>query len=179
MAAIQRVSHTHEQIINWLVLHPHLSLRECADHFGYTQPWLSQLIHSDIFQARLKERQMEVAARVAQSIPDKLRAVTDIALDKLAEKVAESEDPDYILDAADRALHRMGYAPTSARNPAGSPAQMGQINTQTNVFMLGHEDLAQARELMRIAGTATAPLTSPVERVIDVEVELVSAPAAE
>jgi hypothetical protein len=171
------------------VLNPHLSLRECADHFGYTQPWLSQLIHSDIFQARLKERQMEVAARVAQSIPDKLRAVTDIALDKLAEKVADSEDPEFILDAADRALHRMGYAPASARNPAGSPAQLNQVSNQTNVFVLGQDDLHQARELMKVAGQLpsglgpTAPPHSPLGAtssvVVDViEGECVVAPAA-
>jgi hypothetical protein len=145
--AIQKISYTHEQILNWLVLNPHVSLRECADHFGYTQPWLSTLIHSDIFQAKLRERQMQVAARVAQSIPERLQVVTNIALEKLAEKVAESEDPEFILDAADKALHRMGYAPASARNPAGSPAQ-GNVQNQTNVFMLGANDLAEARRIM-------------------------------
>ena len=137
MAAIQRISHTHEMIINWLVLHPQLSLRECADHFGYTQPWLSQLIHSDIFQAALRARQIEVASRVAASIPEKLQAAADIALTKLGDALAKTEDPDFILDAADRTLHRMGYAPASARNPAGSPSQMPGIQNQTNVFEIG------------------------------------------
>lgn len=174
MAAIARISHTHEQIINWLVMNPEKSLRECADSFGYTQPWLSQLIHSDIFQAALKQRQLQVAARVAASIPEKLQAITDIALEKLGDQISKSEDPDYILDVADRALHRMGYAPASARNPAGSPSQLG-VQNQTNVFMLSPDDLAQARNLMRLAGTANQ--TAPAD-VIEGEAEVVSVPTA-
>jgi hypothetical protein len=181
MAAIQRMSHTHEMVINWLVLNPQKSLRECADHFGYTQPWLSQLIHSDIFQANLRQRQMEVAARVSASIPEKLQAVADIALEKLGDAIAKSEDPDFILDAADRALHRMGYAPASARNPAGSPSQIGAVQNQTNVFVLGQDDLAQARELMRAAGQLPSlgvPPAVPSGQVFDMEVEVVPVPAA-
>lgn len=159
--AIQRMSHTHEQIINWLLLNPQKSLRECADYFGYTQAWLSTLIHSDLFQARLRERQQQVAARVTATIPEKLQAVADIALDKLSELVAKSEDPDFVLDAADKALHRMGYAPASARNPAPAFAQVSAQNAQ--VFMLSTDDLAQAREIMK---SVTQPLPG-AEKVIE------------
>ena len=143
-----RISHTHEQIINWLVLNPEQSMRRCADHFGYTQSWLSTLIRSDLFQAALRERQVMVANRVAASIPAKLAAVADVALDKLGEMVEKSEDPEFILDAADRALHRMGYAPQSSRNPAGSPSAFGSPVVQNNLF-IGTADLADARALMQ------------------------------
>ena len=53
MAEIARLNTTHEMLMNWLVCNPEKSLRECADHFGYTQSWLSQIIHSDIFQHAL------------------------------------------------------------------------------------------------------------------------------
>jgi len=166
---LQRVSHTHEMVINWLVLNPEKSLRECADTFGYTQPWLSTLIHSDLFQSRLRARQEQIASRVTSSIPEKLQAITDIALDKLGDVLAKSEDPEYILDVADRALHRMGYAPASARNPAGSPSQAGSVNNQTNVFMLAPEDLHQARALMQQVGQAVQGIPT-AERVLEGEV---------
>jgi hypothetical protein len=158
-------------VINWLVLNPEKSLRECADAFGYTQPWLSQLIHSDIFQARLRERQESIAARVTASIPEKLQAITSIALEKLGDAIAKSEDPDYILDVADRALHRMGYAPASARNPAGSPLSSGGAVNQTNVFLLQPEDLLQARQLMAVAGAL------PVGGEVCIEGEVLEASA--
>ena len=143
-----RISHTHESIINWLVLNPEKSLRECADYFQYTQSWISTLIHSDIFQMALRERQQSVAARVAQSIPEKLRACADVALDKLGDQIAASEDPDFILDAADRVLHRMGFAPQSARNPAGSPSQGAALNVQNNLYITAG-DLQDARAILQ------------------------------
>lgn len=161
---VSKLSHVHESIINWLVLNPGRSMRQCADNFGYTQPWLSSLVNSDIFQAALRERQIEVAVRVAQNIPAKLAAVADIALDKLADKVAESEDAEFLLDAADRTLHRMGFAPQSTRNPAGSPSQFGPsaVNIQQN-FMVTGQDLAAARELMQSVPLKAVGFGSPTE----------------
>ncbi len=158
----QRLSHTHEQILNWMVLNPELSMRHCADHFGYTQSWLSTLVRSDLFQAALRERQIMVASRVAASIPAKLAAVADVALDKLGEMVEKSEDPEFILDAADKALHRMGYAPQSSRNPAGSPSTFGPgaVVQQNNVF-IGQADLAEARALMQSSAAVLSPLAAP------------------
>lgn len=147
---LARLNHTHEQMLNWLVMNPDRSLRELADHMGYTQSWVSTILHSDLFQLALKDRQLSVAARVVGSIPEKLRRAADIATDKLADMVADSEDPEFILDATDKILHRMGYAPQSARNPAGSPGGLS-ANTQQNNFFIQAGDLAAARELMQAA----------------------------
>lgn len=166
MADIQSLNHTHEAILNWLILNPDKSLRECADKMGFTQPWLSTVIHSDIFQMALRERQQNVANRVAASIPERLQAVADIALDKLGGMVADSEDPDFVLDAADKVLHRMGYAPASARNPAGSPAQGQAILQQNNTFILGQGDLAEARAIMAAASKVALPAIEGEAQVI-------------
>lgn len=155
MAEIKRISHRHEMIMNWMVLNPDRPLRECADHFKVTQPWLSSVIHSDIFQAEFQAKLRRVDSSVVQSIPEKLRVVADIALEKLADKVANSEDPEFILDAADKALHRMGYAPASARNGYGA-GQGPQVVNQ-NVFMLSPEDLEKARGIMRGQGLFQSP----------------------
>lgn len=161
MAEIQSISHRHSMIMNWMVLNPDRSLKECADHFNVTQPWLSTVIHSDVFQAEFQQKLQNIHNHCAQSIPDKLRVVADIALDRLADKVAKSEDADFILDAADKALHRMGYAPASARNGFG--AAQGQTVNQTNVFMLSQDDLDQARNVMRGNGLFQNPPQEPVE----------------
>ena len=144
-------------------MNPDKSLRECADHFGYTQSWVSSLIHSDLFQTALKEKQLAISAKVADSIPAKLRRAADVALDKLTTQIEQNEDAEFLLDATDKILHRMGYAPASARNPAGSPAA-GNAPLQQNNFFLTGADIAAARELMHavnepaptlIEGTAT------------------------
>lgn len=159
----KRLSHVHEMMLNWLVLNPDKSLRECADHFGYTQSWVSTVLHSDLFQAALKEKQLAISVKVAESIPAKLRRVADIAVEKLTDSLERSEDPEFILDATDKILHRMGYAPQSARNPAGSPGGLQPMQQQNNFFVSGG-DLAAARELMQLSaerGRALEPV--PVE----------------
>lgn len=160
MAEIVRLSNTHEMVMNWLVLNPEKSLRECADHFGYTQAWLSQLIHSDLFQQALRGKHEMIAVRIAESIPAKLGRLADIGLERLTEQLEKSEDPDFILDATDKILHRMGYAPSSARNPGGSPAQLGNSGVQQN-FFINAGDLTAARELMQAAASQPALAGSP------------------
>ena len=160
MAEIARLNTTHEMLMNWLVLNPEKSLRECADHFGYTQSWVSQLIHSDIFQHALREKQERISIRVADSIPAKLRRAADVAVEKLTDHLEKSEDPEFILDATDKILHRMGYAPSSARNPAGSPAG-GIPSNQQNNFFITAGDLTAARELMQIAAETAACQADP------------------
>ena len=144
MPEIANISFTHEALINWLIANPERKLRDCAAYFGYTQAWLSCIIHSDIFQAKLAERQNAVFAAVAQDIPEKLRGCADLALEKLAIKLEETEDAKYVLDAADKLLAKMGYGPATARNPSPAAAL-----TQNNTFIIGAGDLAAARQLQR------------------------------
>lgn len=170
---VQKLSHTHEQILNWLVLNPHKSMRECADFFGYTQSWLSSLVRSDIFQAALRQRQELVANRVAQSIPERLSTVAQVALDKLATAVEKSEDPEFLLDASDKILHRMGYAPVSARNPGGmQPGQQPAQVVNNNTLVIGASDLAEAREMMKAVGAGQlGGLVQDQSRIIEVPVD--------
>lgn len=160
MPPIAKVSAVHEQIMNWLLMNPGKSMRECADTFGYTQSWLSTMVHSDAFQSKLREKQLEIQARVTATIPQKLQAVADIALDKLASAVERSEDPDFLLAVADKTLHRMGYAPAQGRAAANQP---GAPLVQNN-FLVSAGELEQARALMRVTPAEPAPLEGEVIR---------------
>ena len=161
------LSNKHEMIMNWMLVNPDKSLRECADTFGISQSWLSTLIHSDIFQAQLAARHEGIRARIADTIPQKMRVAADIGIQKLAEKLEESEDPDFILDATDKLLHRMGYAPARVGAPA---PQSGSGNVQNN-FYVSAGDLAQARETMARLGEATAASSAGApEAVIEGEI---------
>lgn len=139
MAQIESVSHTHDQVMNWLVLNPEKYLRECADHFGYTQSWLSTLIHSDVFQAKLKERQDSVFTHVMQDIPEKLRGLADIAIDQLGTQLESNTDKNYSLDAFEKILKTAGYGVAKSSAPIQN----------NNVFMVSREALSSARDSMR------------------------------
>lgn len=141
-SAVAKLSHRHDQIINWLLENPHQSLRACADHFNYSQGWLSQLIHSDIFQAQLKARQESVFVQIAQDIPTKLKGLADQAIEKVSEILERNENPEMVVDIFDKTLNRLGYAPQKGGS-GPAPAQ-----TQVNVFTVSKSDLAEARVMI-------------------------------
>jgi len=151
MADIQKVSHTHDQIMNWLIANPEKSNRECADYFGYTQTWLSSVIHSDAFQAKFKERQDAVFSGVMRDTTTKLAGLADLVTEQLAEQLEKNQDKDFTLDAFDKIMHRSGYAPNSSRNPV-QPLQQQQNN-----FFISKDILADARAVMQQQLAPPAP----------------------
>lgn len=163
MPEVKKVSFTHEALILWLLENPHRPLRDCAEYFGYTQAWLSTIIHSDAFQEQLQKRQQEFAILTGIDIRKKLGAATDIALEGLTRKLEECQDPEFLLDATDKLLHRMGYAPASARNPAG---QVITNNVQNNITV-STTDLQEARALLssRNAGRIDSNDLLPAELI--------------
>lgn len=148
--AIARLSYRHEAIMNWLVMNPHKKLRDCAEELNYSQTWLSQLIHSDIFQAKLQEKHADVFTEIAQNIPVKMRGLADLAIEKVTEVLERSEEPALIVDIFDKTLSRLGYGP-------GKSGQNMAPSAQVNVFTISKDDLAQAR------GAISTPRPAGVE----------------
>lgn len=164
---IQSISHMHDQIMNWLIANPEKLLRDCARHFNITQAWLSIVIHSDVFQAKFRERQDYVFRAVAADVPEKLRAAASMVTDQLMEQLENNRDKDYTLDAFDKILHRAGYAPASARN-GGGPG----MNVQVNNYTVDKALLAEARARIGVS----APQAEPVPREITTVTEVVVLP---
>lgn len=137
--------------MNWLLAHPNKSMRQCADEFGYTQSWVSTIVHSNLFQARLKEKQDAMFGMLATGLTEKLQAGADIGVEKLVEKLETSEDPRFILSTTTLFLDKLGFG--SATRVAGA----GQVNNgpvQNNFYVASPADLAAARG--RIHDTAPA-----------------------
>ena len=47
---IKKLGWWHTAIMEWMLANPDKTLRECAENFDVTQPWLSSVINSDLFQ---------------------------------------------------------------------------------------------------------------------------------
>jgi hypothetical protein len=91
--AIARVSYTHEDMINTIIAQPWISQKELAARYGYTQGWISQVINSDAFRERLAERKDSVVDPVLRmSLEERIRGVTDVAVQMLAEKLSEAKE---------------------------------------------------------------------------------------
>lgn len=146
MPEIKRLSHTHDQIIDWLLANPMLPNSACAAHFQYTEPWLSTIIHSDLFQAKLHERQEQVFGECVLSVKDRITALAHDSMKRLHEKIIVENDVDKLNCTADLMLKALGFGP----KPGGLPTTV-----QVNQTFVSKDMLAEARAQME--GRAILP----------------------
>lgn len=139
---LQTLSPKHDAIAEWMIAHPDATKLECSRAFGVSPSFIYSLTNSDLFREYLRARSEETFNRAYPSLREKVAAVAEVATEKLLSAVAHSSDGDYILEVADKMLHRLGYAPT--KGP--TEIVMGSKNVQNNSFAIPREVLAQARE---------------------------------
>lgn len=139
MYQIGRLNHRHEQIVNWLVCNPDKRLAECAAHFNFTQAWLSQVIHSDVFQARYQERCREVGVVAMHSIANKLNTVAALTLEAAENRLrAGNVTEKFIGETMSTTLKMLGYGATE------EVAKGGDTHNHLHVHA---DDLQSARQL--------------------------------
>lgn len=142
-----RLSITHEAVMDWLLCNPGRGqMRDCAEHFGFTRAWLSSMVWSDAFQAKLADKKEELFAASVIPVREQINGIALRAMDRLAEKIEETEDGKFLLDTADKMLHKLGYAPKVDLAPGVTS------NTQNNYYGVDAGLLAQARENAKKGG---------------------------
>lgn len=57
---IDRVSYTHDAMIDLVLQNPMIDQNDIAAHFGYTPAWVSIIFNSDAFQSRMAIRKTEI-----------------------------------------------------------------------------------------------------------------------
>lgn len=102
--AIERVKYTHDAMIDLMIRNPMISQNELAKTFGYSVPWVSRVLNSDAFLARLAERKEDlVDPTIMLSLDEKLRALADKSLETVMHKLATAP-PGAMVDTAMKAL---------------------------------------------------------------------------
>ena len=133
MAATQLVelNHRHMAIAEYLLANPSARLPEVAAAVGMTPSWVSVVTNSELFREYLQQRNREVSDAVHISLQEKVQGIAHRAVEKLGEAVDNSQDPAFILAAADKTLQRLGYGAKpgaqvniSSRGAAPAPPQI-------------------------------------------------------
>lgn len=137
------ISSVHEAFADYMLINPGCRLREMAAYFGYTVPWISTVINSDMFKSYMAGRRGDINVSIMEDLPTRLKQAAALATERMIEVVEKSEDADTLIDAFDKILHRCGYAPNTKQ---GGGAVVN--NQQNNVFFVNKDDLAQAREML-------------------------------
>lgn len=140
---LQRVNHTHHAIMDHMIAYPTDSMKAIAERFGYTQSWLSTLVHSDVFQRELTKRRAAWRnvhdARLAGQITD----VAEKALSRLSEALdgggEDAVSPKAANEIAKTALSALGFM---AGKDSAAP------NVVNNTYNISAEDVALAQNLM-------------------------------
>jgi predicted transcriptional regulator len=123
-------------MVDLILASPGISQNALAEHFGYTASWVSQIISSDSFQARLAERTKDlVDPVVAQMVESRFKALVLRSQEILMEKLNRptEEIPDQLaLRALELSSRAAGYG--------GKVEQVGGPQLNVNLHL---EDLGQ------------------------------------
>lgn len=108
--AIARVKYSHDAFIDLIIANPAISQGQLAEHFGYTQAWVSRVMNSDAFLARLAVRKAEMVDPViAASIEEKFKTLASLSLDVVIDKLALTKSADLGLKALEVTSKALGY----------------------------------------------------------------------
>lgn len=135
----------YDSFIDWMLANPDKRQADMARHFEVTESWLSQVIHSDVFQEKWRQRRNGFAARVDSTLVEKLEAIGHVALDRMAAKLEDKDTGDLVpistlLETSSMVMKSLGFtAPKDGRGGSQSHLHLH----------VGSDDLARARELMR------------------------------
>lgn len=150
--AIARVSYSHDAMIDLIIANPVIKQGGIAQHFGYTQAWVSRVMNSDAFQARLAIRKADlVDPTLVLSIEEKLRALASKSLDVVMDKLELTNSADIGLKALEVTTKALGYG-----------ARQQNLNVQQNFVVALPAKSESAKAWLETTPGGT-PLVTEVE----------------
>lgn len=160
--AIATVSYTHDGMIDLILAHPEMSQGEIAKYFGYTEGWVSRVMGSDAFNARLATRKSEIIdPKILASMEEKIKGLAHQSLDVIQRKLEATQSPDLAIKALELTTKALGMG--------ARPQNAVQNNTYVVALPQKATDeagwAAQAQADLR---AMKAPKPAPEAEIIDV-----------
>lgn len=163
--ALKRIRFSHDLLVDYMISTPNATNRQLATLLGVTETWVSRVICSDAFQARLAQRKDELVDPIIQhSIEEKLKGLVDLSTEVISEKLESSRNPDLAVKALTIGVAALGYGARD-RQP---------VQTNNFVVMLPEKDSSSEAWASRARGE---PRGVPAE-IVDVS-PVPSTPAGE
>lgn len=108
--AVARVRYSHDAMIDLIIAEPMIKQNALAAHFGVTPAWMSRIVNSDAFLARLAQRKADVVDPILISnMEEKLRGLMDQSVEVIAEKLEATKSPELALRALELSGKALGY----------------------------------------------------------------------
>lgn len=156
--AIQKVRYTHDAMIDLIIANPAISQNELAYQFGYSAGWVSQVIASDAFQAKLLSRTQDlVDPTIRATVEDRFKALVLRSMDILRAKLnvaPEAVSDNLALRTLELSSRALGYG-ARAEAPPTPPAEVHLHLDTLGERLVG---LLRQKKLEAIEGTSTEVL---------------------
>ena len=121
-AGVSKLSYTHDSMVDHLIANPMISQGELGLIYGYSASWISQILASDAFQARLHERREEIVdPTVRATMKERFDALVLRSLEILQEKLNKPSDKvgdQLVLQTLGLASRAAGYGARIEAAPA-------------------------------------------------------------
>lgn len=157
MARIKKLSWWHEMVVDWMLTNPDGKLKDCAEFFSVTQPWLSTVVNSDAFKHYFRVRRKEHQGLVSATVIDKVEGLGKLSLDVLEERIENDRENislGIVRETAEMALKALGY---------GGRGAMQAAPVQVNIGVVTPDLLERARAKMRDVSPRTTEITEDVQ----------------
>lgn len=157
MAEILKVKYTHDAMIDCIIANPAVTGGQLAAVFGYTPAWISQVVSSDAFKARLSERKGElVDPGIASSVEERMEGILRQSMDVVAAKMIAGTDGDFAMKGVEVLTKALGFGardrsaavnasfvvvmPPASANVADwsqqhDPAKQGQVVAEAQIIV--------------------------------------------
>lgn len=99
--AIEKVSYSHDKMIDLIIANPRIKQDHLAQYFGYTPAWVSRIMSSDAFRLRMEQRREELVNPIITATLEERFA--DLALRGAAIMQEKLDNPAVMVTFADAA----------------------------------------------------------------------------
>lgn len=97
--AAPTLKYSHEAMIDLMLQEPTVTHAELATVFGYSTGWVSRVVISDAFRARMAQRRKElIDPIVAATLDHQVRSVTLQSLAVMEKKLEHEESPTFAVE---------------------------------------------------------------------------------
>lgn len=113
---LKKVRYTHDAMIDQIIANPGVSEIELGELFGYSKQWVSRLMCSDAFQARLALRKEEIIdPKLTASVEERLRGAAMLSLEIITRNLETNQNFGNAMKVAELTLKAGAYGARSSQ----------------------------------------------------------------
>ena len=155
---IAKVNYSHDGMINMILAHRGITQNQLAAHFGYTASWISQVMSSDAFKARLAERAAEIEdPTLRATVEEQIRGLHHRSLVILMEKL--KAEPAAVPD--NLALRTLEISSRALGYGAKDQTPQNTVNVHVHLDQLGGRlvDLLRSKKSEALEASAATSIS--------------------